>query len=232
MARSGVSDLRAVLFDVDFTLAKPGPELSPQGYARLGARHGIALDPALYEDARVSATRSLKRHPELHHDDEIWITFMAEIVRGMGGRRDIAYACAQDLARAWLDSANFELYADVRPVLAALRREGFLIGLLSNTGRDMAEFVAHHCLNVDATLSSGEHGRVKPDPTIFLALLDRLGVEPAAAVMVGDTIEDDVEGALNIGLRAFLLDRENSFPEFAPRLLNLSALPDALGIAP
>ena len=33
--------LRAVLFDVDFTLARPGPELGPKGYVRAGERHGL-----------------------------------------------------------------------------------------------------------------------------------------------------------------------------------------------
>ena len=37
--------LRAVLLDVDFTLCRPGPELSADRYARIAARHGITLDP-------------------------------------------------------------------------------------------------------------------------------------------------------------------------------------------
>ena len=56
--------LRAVLFDVDFTLAKPGPELMPDGYVRCGERHGLALEAARYEDARDAALIDLKRHPD------------------------------------------------------------------------------------------------------------------------------------------------------------------------
>jgi len=33
--------IRAVLFDVDFTIARPGPELGPEGYQRLGERFGL-----------------------------------------------------------------------------------------------------------------------------------------------------------------------------------------------
>jgi hypothetical protein len=36
--------LRAVVFDVDFTLARPGPDLGPEGYRELGRRHGLELD--------------------------------------------------------------------------------------------------------------------------------------------------------------------------------------------
>ena len=41
--------LRAVVFDVDFTLARPGPDLGPEGYEQLGLRYGLELDPARYE---------------------------------------------------------------------------------------------------------------------------------------------------------------------------------------
>ena len=91
--------LRAVLFDVDFTLARPGPELGPEGYARAGERHGLRLDPARYEAARDAALVDLRRHPELEHDDEIWFRFTERIVRGMGGDADSAYDCAVEITR-------------------------------------------------------------------------------------------------------------------------------------
>ena len=48
--------LRAVLFDVDFTLAKPGPELMPEGYVRCGERHGLSLEAYRYEEVRISVS--------------------------------------------------------------------------------------------------------------------------------------------------------------------------------
>src|SRR5207237_3542042 len=83
--RAAMRDLEAVLFDVDFTLVRPGPELGPEGYRRLGERHGLALEPGRYDAARALAIETLKRHPELRHDDEIWIAFTEVIVRGVGG---------------------------------------------------------------------------------------------------------------------------------------------------
>jgi HAD superfamily hydrolase (TIGR01549 family) len=222
--------LQAVLFDVDFTLARPGPELGPEGYVRIGEQLGMTLDGSLYDEARAQATQNLKRHPELLHDDEIWIVFMAEIVRGMGGDETRAYQCGRELSRAWSVSANFELYEDALPVLEELRRHELKIGLVSNTGRDLKEFIVHHGLDVDAAISSGSHGKVKPDPTIFFAVLRELGVEPAVTAMVGDSIDDDVEGAKQLGMSAFLLDRAESYPDFPGRLPDLYALPAALGL--
>ncbi|TML77873.1 MAG: HAD family hydrolase [Actinobacteria bacterium] len=223
--------LRAVLFDVDFTLARPGPELGPEGYARAGERHGLRLDPARYEAARDAALVDLRRHPELEHDDEIWFRFTERIVRGMGGDADSAYACAVEITRGWERHENFELYDDVPDALAALRAAGLRIGLVSNSARDVNDFARHHGLDVDAGISSFHHGWTKPHASIFRAVLDLLAVEPAEAVMVGDTIADDVEGALALGMRAILLDREGLHPDFEPRAEALSELPPLLELA-
>src|SRR5919199_4056443 len=100
--------LRAVLFDVDFTLAKPGPDLGPDGYRRLGERFGLRLDPARYRDARAEAIANLQRHPELDHDDEVWIAFTERIIGCMGGEGAATYECAVAMTQLWERSDHFE----------------------------------------------------------------------------------------------------------------------------
>jgi HAD superfamily hydrolase (TIGR01549 family) len=223
--------VRAVLFDVDFTIARPGPELGPEGYQRLGERFGLELDPSRYKQARERAVEGIRRHPELEHDEEIWVAFTERIIRGMGGEADSAYKCAVAMTEAWEHAEHFELYEDALPVLEELRVQGLKLGLVSNTGRNLDEFVAHHRLDVDAAIGSGAFGRTKPHPTIFRAVLERLAIEPADAAMVGDSPEDDVEGARAAGIgAAFLLDRDDRYPEIDDRLPDLYALPAALGL--
>jgi putative hydrolase of the HAD superfamily len=222
--------LRAILFDVDFTIAKPGPDLGPEGYERLGRRFGLELDPARYEEARRRALDTLERHPELDHDEEVWVLFTEQIIRGLGGDSDRAYACALEMTRAWAQAHNFDLYEDVLPTFADLRGRELRLGLVSNTGRDLEAFVRHHGLDVDAAVSSAAHGKTKPHPTIFHAALRRLDVAAAEAVMIGDSVEDDVEGAESVGIRAVLLDRENRYPDVEEKLTDLRALPAALGL--
>jgi HAD superfamily hydrolase (TIGR01549 family) len=222
--------LRAVLFDVDFTLAKPGPDLGPEGYRRLGARFGLELDPARYEEARERAVAGFQRHPQLLHDEELWIAFTERIVQGMGGTGRATRACAVELTQAWERSANFDLYEDVFPVLEELRAHGLKIGLISNGARDLGAFVAHHKLDVDVAVGSRDHGWTKPHESIFRSALERLGVRADEAAMVGDSPEDDVEGARALGMRALLIDRANRFPDEPERLPDLYALPAALGL--
>ena len=59
----------------------------------------------------------------------------------------------------------------------------------------------------DAVVVSAELGVGKPEPEIFAAALDRLGVAPDEAAMVGDTIDRDVVGASAAGLAAIWLNR-------------------------
>ena len=224
-------DIQAVLFDLDFTLAKPGPDLGPEGYRRMGRRFGLELDPAAYREARAKAVEGLHKHPDFRHDEEIWVAFTERIIRGMGGNSDRAYECALEMTKAWEQAHNFDLFDDAIPVLETLRGYGLKLGLVSNTGRDVDDFLAHHNIRVDAALSSRVHGKVKPHPTIFRAVLDRLGVPPERAAMVGDSPEDDLEGARALGMTAFLVDREGLYPDEPDRLMDLVSLPAALGLA-
>jgi putative hydrolase of the HAD superfamily len=226
-----MAELEAVLFDVDFTLAKPGPLLGPEGYRTAGERYGLTLDPRSYAEARMAAIGDLEHHPELDHDEEIWIRFTEDIIRGMGGNGASVRDVAEAITDGWLRSENFELYEDAIPVLETLRRCRLKIGLVSNTSRDLDVFVRHFALDVDAWLSSGRHGKVKPSPTIFRAVLELLEAEPEASAMVGDSLTDDIEGARALGMRAFLLDREGRYPERRDTLPDLLALPAALGLS-
>ena len=223
--------LKAVLFDVDFTLVKPGPDLGPEGYQALGRRFGLELDPTRHAEARAAAVEAVERHPELDHDEEVWVLFTERIIRGMGGDSDRAHECAVAMTRAWEQAENFELFEDTLPVLADLRARGLKLGLVSNTGRDLEAFVLHHRLDVDAAVSSAVHGKTKPHPAIFEAVLGVLGVSAAEAAMVGDSPDDDVAGARALGIKAFLVDREGRFPDAANRLPDLRALPAALGLS-
>jgi putative hydrolase of the HAD superfamily len=223
--------LRAVLFDVDFTLFRPGPELGPEGYRRVGERHGLALVPDRYPEARANAIETLQRNHELVHDEEIWIAFTEQIVLGMGGDASGARACARDMVREWERHENFSLYEDALPVLDELRRNEIKIGLISNGQRDLEEFTEHHVLDVDAVVGSKAHGRVKPHASIFVAALQALDVAPDETVMVGDSYEDDIEGARALGIRAILLDRDGVRLDAPDRIDTLLALPAALELA-
>ena len=99
------------------------------------------------------------------------------------------------------------LYADVLPGLARLAGS-MLVGSISNGNADLAAIgLAHH---FSVSLSAAEFGSAKPDPAIFKAACERLGVAPHEAVYVGDDLHYDVHGAQNAGLRAVWLKRDDA----------------------
>ena len=198
----------------------------------MGERHGLALDPGRYGEARAAAIEALQGEGRFVHDDEIWVAFTEKIVRGMGGEADGARECATDMVREWERHENFSLYEDVLAVLDELRRHGLKIGLVTNGQRDLEEFVAHHGLEVDAMVGSRLHGRTKPHPSIFVAALRMLDARPQEAAMVGDSYEDDIAGARALGMRAILLDSDGMRPDEPERIDTLLALPAALGLSP
>jgi putative hydrolase of the HAD superfamily len=204
------SRLRAVFFDVDFTLIYPGPMFQGEGYADFCARHGVAnCEPGAFHSAVASASALLHEADDHAYDEEVFVRYIRHIIERMGGTGDALDACAREIYREWAACHHFALYDDVLPAFRALRGKGLQIGLISNTHRSLAAFQSHFELEelVSAAVSSREHGYNKPHPSIFRTALRLLAVAPHEAVMVGDSFGHDVEGARAIGMHAVWLRR-------------------------
>jgi putative hydrolase of the HAD superfamily len=200
---------RAVFFDVDFTLIYPGPMFRGEGYHAFCQRHGIAVDPQRFDVAVISASALLEGPDDAPYADEIFVNYTRHIIEQMGGSGDQLDACAREMFQEWAACHHFELYEEVPDVLRDLAARGIRIGLISNSHRCLASFQSHFELQglIAATVSSSEHGFMKPNPSIFHAALQLVDVPASAAVMVGDSDRQDVEGALRAGMRAVLLHR-------------------------
>ena len=207
---------RAVFFDVDFTLIYPGPTFRGEGYRAFCARYGMDADAAKFEQGVASAAPLLES-PDDVYDPEIFIAYTSRIIEVMGGAGARVDECSREIYREWAACQHFELYDDVPDVLRQLAESGVRIGLISNTHRCLASFQSHFELQglISATVSSSDHGLMKPHPSIFTAALQLLGVPAADAMMVGDSLKHDVEGALGVGMRAILLNRGDAA---APRV--------------
>ena len=200
--------IRAVCFDVDFTLIYPGPTFRGEGYRAFCARYGMAVDPLAFE-AGVASAAPLLESPDDVYDPEIFVAYTSRIIEVMGGSGPRIDECSREIYREWAACQHFEMYDDVPDVLRQLADAGLRIGLISNTHRCLASFQSHFELLglISATVSSSAHGLMKPHPSIFRAALALLDVAPEEAVMVGDSVRQDIEGALAVGMRAVLLNR-------------------------
>jgi putative hydrolase of the HAD superfamily len=207
--------IQAVFFDVDFTLIYPGPTFHGEGYQRFCERHGIAVDPSRFGEAVASASAVLDENAGHVYEAALFHRFTAAIIRGMGGRGDAIDRCAAEIYEEWAACHHFHMYDDVPDVMRVLASAGLRLGLISNSHRCLASFQSHFELEgvIAAAISSSEHGYMKPHPSIFDAALRLIGVPAQNAVMVGDSLSQDIEGALRAGMRGILV-RRSAGPAF------------------
>jgi putative hydrolase of the HAD superfamily len=223
---------RAVFFDVDFTLIHPGPKFQGAGYRDACARYGIAVDPAAFDAAVAAASSTLDAQGGIY-DPAVFIGYTRRIIEGMGGSGQAVEEAARDLYEEWSVCQHFTLYEDVPDVLRLIHAAGTKIGLISNTQRCLASFQTHFELEglFSVAVSSASHGYMKPHPSIFESALAQVGVRPADAVMVGDSLAHDIEGARQLGMRAVLVSRSGlpvECPPDVPVIPSLRALPALL----
>jgi putative hydrolase of the HAD superfamily len=116
-----------------------------------------------------------------------------------------------DLAIEIFSAARNEVtpFEDVVPTLSRLRGR-VALGSVSNGVADLEAIgLAHY---FQASVAAHRFGCCKPDPTIFHAACEALGVAPHEAVYVGDDLFIDVEGAQKAGLHAAWMNREGLKP--------------------
>jgi HAD superfamily hydrolase (TIGR01549 family) len=112
---------------------------------------------------------------------------------------------------------HFDAYPDAAPALRELRDRGEKLVAVSNWDCSLPAVLERCGLGelLHGTVSSAVAGARKPDPAIFEPALELAGCGPDEALHVGDTPEEDVEGARAAGIRALLIDRNGSGGDIA-----------------
>ena len=223
-----------VFFDVDFTLIYPGPTFDGEGYQRFAARHRVDVSSTRFAAAVAAASVELDRAQDDIYRPDIFIRYARRVLEEMGGVGSGLLPCAEEIYDEWALCQHFALYDDVQPAFETLHRAGLRIGLISNTHRCLTSFQSHFELDrfITGALSSSDHGYMKPHHSIFEAALNLVGATPEESVMVGDSLEHDINGARQVGMRGVLLVRSDvtdvEVPVDVPVIRTLGELPDAL----
>ena len=210
--------IRAVFFDVDFTWIFPGPTFQAEGYRSACAAMGVEVDPSRFDQATAASSFILDEVEEQIYNHDLFVHYTASIIEHMGGRGPNVVEVARCIYEQWAVNHHFEMYDDAAPVLEGLQARGLKVGVISNSHRSLDAFREHFSLTglIHVSVSSAEHGYMKPHRSIFDAALERAQVRPEESLMVGDSLKHDVEGALKAGLRAVLLRRSGEVPPDLP----------------
>jgi len=199
--------LRAVVFDLDDTLVDQRTAVAAAVTA-WGAEHGVDDDGAVQRWAAlcdVHYERYQRRELTLHEQRRVR-------VREFLGRLDADDGEADDLFSGYLHryEAGWRRYDDAVPALRRARAAGLLTAVLTNGDAEQQRGKVERtglAGEVDVLVASSELSAGKPDPRAYAEALARVGVGAHEAVMVGDSLVDDVRGALAAGLGAVLVDR-------------------------
>jgi len=230
---------RLVTFDCAGTLVAVPQGWSMGGFAADCARHvGLCpteADAAEYQRLYMSrlpefVEANMSRDPGQRKD--YWRRLATDWLASTGQTADALDPMleAADELGFGANSILFSLYDDVVPCLDALDALGVRASVVSNWDYSLHRVlrmfgIEDRFVTVTASL---EEGVEKPDPKLFEITLRRAGFETGETLHVGDDLVDDVQGAVNAGIRPVLLDRSLTHSE-RPAIRSLLDLPEALG---
>ena len=202
-----------MLLDAGFTLTFYDGER----IAACAAQAGVTVDAGAIERTERALRIEIQERqgvPLRTHDDggRSWLRGVfrriLELAGAPGGPEALDRAAEAVFHAHMASNVWRRIGAGVREALGRLREAGLVLGVVSNsegTIEAMLEDVGLRPL-FGAVVDSTVVGVAKPDPRIFHMALDRLGVAPSEAIMVGDSPTGDITGASSAGIAAALLD--------------------------
>jgi putative hydrolase of the HAD superfamily len=199
-----VSEVRAVLLDLYDTLAWTE---WPTMRAELEDRFGVSEGELLRAFTATRQARSTGAYGSAEGD-------LAAVLEAAGVPADpeLVHELNETRMKAFAEN-GVHLWEDSIPTLRALRSRGLRTAIVSNCDHSTRPIVDELELEreADAVVLSFEVGVAKPDPGIYRAALDALGARPEEAVFVDDQAWY-CEGAEAIGIRSFMIEREDAAP--------------------
>jgi len=243
--------LRAVLFDIGDTLWHSAAAPPPEEFRRLAAERAARTlrsfnlsypDPAFVSRAAwnaMEAAMKQARVTDFAEPDYGEVTQHAMRELGLDLTREQAAFLLESTYISGIEGGKVP-YEDAVEVLTELRHRGFLLGVVTNRAFGGERFRADMRdagldIGWDAEAVSVEVGYLKPHRTLFDHALDQLSVEPHDALMVGNSLAEDIAGAQSIGMlaawRRSAPDTEGVSPDFVfdelTELLDLPILREA-----
>jgi putative hydrolase of the HAD superfamily len=197
--------VRAVLFDFGHTLFDTADsiEFIERESAALGRPIPREVAERMWTDGRTRSRtpEEMAKGRDVHAEQHraCWLAIWTDLEALCPGLTPKLYEFETS-------AAGWAPFIDTRPVLDDLAALEVPMAVVSDTGWDLRPVFEHHGLAsyFSTFVMSYQHGVTKPAPVLFHTACERLGVEPAEALMVGDNHRND-GGAIESGLRTLLL---------------------------
>jgi REG-2-like HAD superfamily hydrolase len=227
--------LGAVFLDIGDTVMRPNPSWE-HVYAIAFEEYGIKVEV----EALYTALRRAYHHGGFGFEAGFEPTEETSFARTMqidsAALEDLGFDLMPEsfyrrLSELFMVTANWHVFPDAKPALAALRSRGLVVGAVSNWVWQLPELL--HALDLvshfDFIAASSRIGFEKPHPEIFRWALEQARVDPGESIHVGDHLDADVAGARGVGIQPVLIDRRDRFtpadvPDGTPLIRSLTEL--------
>ncbi len=224
--------ISAVFFDAGNTLLACDPPVE-HVYGRAFAEYGIdrpdhevrqAIRETWLEIRRLRA-QGIESFNGNGGETAFWRRFVSRIFSRLGGG-PLPGSLFTSLVEHFKHPQHWSVFPEVPEVLEGLLASGYRLHVVSNWDSTLPALLQKLGLDgyFDSIIVSALIGSSKPDPGIFREALGRAGVPPQAALHVGDSYEEDFEGARAAGIHALLLDRDGLSPDFAGAISSLDEI--------
>jgi putative hydrolase of the HAD superfamily len=196
--------IKAVFFDIDDTL------YDTSGFAKLARKAALnaMIDAGLplSNDEAYILLRKIIKEKGSNYDRH----FNVLTKRVFGEEKHLLIALGM-ITYHNVKFALLRLFPETMATLIHLKAQGYHMGVISNgiTIKQYEKLVRlglHHFF--DSVITSQEAGVEKPDKAIFEMAMDRMGCKAENSVMIGNSFNDDILGAINAGMSAVYLTQD------------------------
>jgi len=214
--------IKAVLFDLHYTLIRPNPSRGIV-YGKVLRQHGLRVHPRKtkrifneiwdsYGDSKISTEHATLRDEK--GMEQWWLGFHKKMLARLGyNNKRGCELINSELSRDFYTNPKVHrVYADAMEILTILRKQGVKLALVTNGYKTTKKVIRDMGLEkyFDCIVISSAVGISKPDPKIFKIAINKLGLKPAEVLFVGDSYATDIVGAKRAGCKAAIIDRKYS----------------------
>lgn len=185
-------------------------------YGAVAMEHGLAVDaeaidalfPQIYRAAPPLAFSLADPQALLEAERSWWGERIREVFKAAGTPEELPPGLVADLFDRFAEPQLWRVYPEVPQHLAAWRRQGLRLAVVSNFDRRLHGLLASLGLrpSLEVVIVSSEVGAAKPSPLPFQRALQELDLRPQQVWHVGDQPED-AQGAGRAGVPCLLLKR-------------------------
>lgn len=200
--------IRGITFDFGGTLAMGDLDKEEYRMRILEYLHSLGFrgGEAQFERARRGMLKRLMKARSLRREIRIEDLYQGMLFKlGLHPEREVL----DRIHDLYIRSFKVDLVPSVAEVLESLSKK-YTLAVISNAMSDAPRRAIKRSgleKYLEAVVISRDLGIRKPDPEIFRFTLKNLGIESCEAIHVGDSLDDDVQGAKNAGMGAIWIER-------------------------